>query len=59
MSKHRRGWDEEEYREHKQPKRIEKDKLTKHKKAIYDMVDEEDDSDYFTDDYSYDEFEGE
>lgn len=59
MSKHRRGWDEEEYHDYKQPKRIEKDKLNKHKKAIYDMIDEEDDSDYFTDDYSYDEFEEE
>lgn len=53
MSKHRDWHYDDDYRD-KAPRRVEKDKFEKHKKAIYDMIDDEDDSDYFTDDYSYD-----
>lgn len=53
-----REWDyEEDYRDFKKPKRVEKDKFNKHKKAIYEMMDDEEDDTYFTDyrDYEFDE----
>lgn len=52
-----RDWDyEEDYRDFKRPKRIEKDKLNKHRKAIYDMIDDDDfDEDYFDEAYSHDD----
>jgi hypothetical protein len=52
-------WEGDEYRDFKKPKRVaDKDKLGKHRKAIYDMLDSEVDEDYFNDNYldeDYDE----
>jgi hypothetical protein len=42
MRKFRDSDYDDEYREFKKPKRIEKDKFGKHRKAIYDMLDDED-----------------
>lgn len=52
-----RDWDyEEDYRDFKKPKKIEKDKFNKHRKAIYDMIeDDEFDEDYFDEAYSHDD----
>lgn len=55
MNHKRNNWEDEEYLR-KQP-RQEKDRLSKHRKAIYDMIDDEEDNlydqyDYFTDIYS-------
>jgi hypothetical protein len=55
MSKYS-DWDyEDEYRDFKRPKKIQKDKFGKHKNAIYDLIEDE-----LNDDYSehnqYDDF---
>jgi hypothetical protein len=42
MRKFRDSDYDDDYREFKKPKRIEKDKFGKHRKAIYDMLDDED-----------------
>lgn len=50
-------WEEDEYRSFKKPKRVaDKDKLGKHRKAIYDMLDNEFDEDYFDEAYSDEEY---
>lgn len=58
MSRHR-DWDyeDDDYRSFKKPKKVEKDKLNKHRKAIYEMIDDEEDEEYFTDyrEYEFDE----
>ena len=46
MRKFRDSDYDDEYREFKKPKRIEKDKFGKHRKAIYDMLEDEDEEDY-------------
>lgn len=57
MSKYRE-WDyEDDYRDFKKPKKVQKDKFGKHRKAIYDMIDDEEDDDYFTDNRQYEDFE--
>ena len=44
-----RDWDhEDDYRDFKKPKKIEKDKFGKHRNAIYDMLDDEDEDDYYS-----------
>ena len=43
MRKFRDSDYDDEYREFKKPKRIEKDKFGKHRKAIYDMLEDEED----------------
>ena len=49
MSK-QRDWDyEDDYRDFKRPKKIDKDKFGKHRNAIYDMLDDEDEDDYYSD----------
>jgi hypothetical protein len=54
MSRHRDwDYDEDEYRNFKKPKKVEKDKLNKHRKAIYDMIEDDDDEEYFTDNRGY------
>ena len=54
-----REWDSEydDYREFKKPKRIEKDKFHKHKKAVYDLMSDEEDFDeeYFDEAYRYED----
>lgn len=52
MNRRRNNWEDEE--ELRKPVRQEKDRLSKHRKAIYDMIDDEEDDEYFTDNYSYD-----
>jgi hypothetical protein len=53
-----REWESDEYRHFKKPKRVEsKDKLGKHRKSIYDILDNEIQDDYYAEDY--DEFEHE
>ena len=52
MNRRRNNWEDEE--ELRKPVRQEKDRLNKHRKAIYDMIDDEEDDEYFTDNYSYD-----
>ncbi len=54
MSRHR-DWDyeEDDYRNFKKPKKVEKDKLNKHRKAIYDMIEDDEDEEYFTDNRGY------
>lgn len=48
MSK-QRDWDyEDDYRDFKRPKKIDKDKFGKHRNAIYDMLDDEDEDDYYS-----------
>lgn len=60
MSKRYNDRDEDEAFHHKTPKRFEKDVFSKHKKAVYDLIDnDEDDEDYFTENYSSDEDEEE
>jgi hypothetical protein len=41
MSKYRDSDYEDEYRDFKRPKKIEKDKFGKHRNAIYDMLEDE------------------
>jgi hypothetical protein len=54
MSRHRDwDYDEDEYRNFKKPKKVEKDKLNKHRKAIYDMIEDDEDEEYFTDNRGY------
>ena len=49
----RRNWEDED--ELRKLPRQEKDRLSKHRKAIYDMIEDDDEDDeYFTDNYSYD-----
>jgi hypothetical protein len=55
MSRYRDSDYDDEYRSYKQPRTLKKDSFNKHKKAIYDMIDNEEDDLYFTEDYSYDE----
>lgn len=55
MSKNH-DWEEDEYRSFKKPKRVERDKFGKHRKAIYDMLDTEFDEDYFDESYSDEEY---
>lgn len=57
MSKRYDDWDDDDSFHHKTPKRIEKDVFSKHKKAVYDLIDNEEDEeeDYFTENYSSDE----
>jgi hypothetical protein len=44
-----RDWDnEDDYRDFKRPKKIDKDKFGKHRNAIYDMLDDEDEDDYYS-----------
>ena len=57
MNRKRNNWEDEEFL--RTPQRKEKDKLSKHRKAIYDMIDEDEDdgydqwdNEYFTDNYS-------
>ena len=59
MRKFRDSDYDDDYREFKKPKRIEKDKFGKHRKAIYDMLDDEDD--YYSENrvVQYDEFDEE
>jgi hypothetical protein len=54
MSKNRE-WDyEEDYRDFKRPKKVEKDKFGKHRKAIYDLLeDDEGDDEEYGDDVHY------
>lgn len=57
-----RDWDyEEDYRDFKRPKKIDKDKFGKHRNAIYDMLDDEDEDDYYSENRTveYDEFDEE
>ena len=37
---------EDEYRDFKKPKKVTKDKFGKHRNAIYDMLEDEEDEDY-------------
>jgi hypothetical protein len=54
MSKYR-DWEQDEYRDIKKPKRAEvKDKLGKHRKSIYEILDDEIQENYYAEDY--DEF---
>ena len=51
-------WEDDEYRSFKKPKKVDKDKFGKHRKAIYEMLDNEVEEDYFNDtqsDEDYDE----
>lgn len=55
MSKYS-DWENDE-QDFKRPKRLPgKDKLEKHRKAIYDMIDNEFDEDYFNEAYSNNEY---
>ena len=53
MRKFRDSDYDDEYREFKKPKRIEKDKFGKHRKAIYDMLDDEDEDEDYGDNIRY------
>jgi len=53
MSRYRDSDYEDEYRDFKRPKKIEKDKFGKHRNAIYDMLDEEDEEDSYGDNIRY------
>lgn len=58
MRKFRDSEYDDDYRDFKKPKRIEKDKFGKHRNAIYDMIEDEDEDDYYSDNRSlgdYDE----
>lgn len=60
MNKRYNDRDDDDSFHHKTPKRFEKDVFSKHKKAVYDLIDNEDDEeDYFTENYSSDEDEEE
>ena len=57
MSRYRDSDYEDDYRDFKKPKKVQKDKFGKHRNAIYDMIDdEEEDDDYFTDNRRYEDF---
>ena len=58
MSRNNSDWEEDDYRSFKKPKRVdrEKDVYSKHRNAIYDMLDNEEEEDYFDDDYSDDNY---
>jgi hypothetical protein len=53
MSKYRDSDYEDEYRDFKRPKKIEKDKFGKHRNAIYDMLEDEEDEDSYGDNIRY------
>ena len=61
MNKRYNDREEDDSFHHKTPKRFEKDVFSKHKKAVYDLIDndEDDEEDYFTENYSSDEDEEE
>lgn len=56
MSRYRDSDYEDDYRDFKKPKKVQKDKFGKHRNAIYDMIDDEEDDDYFTDNRRYEDF---
>ena len=49
-------WEDDEYRSFKKPKKVDKDKFVKHRKAIYEMLDNEVEEDYFNDTYSDEDY---
>ena len=53
MSRYRDSDYEDEYRDFKKPKKVTKDKFGKHRNAIYDMLDEEDEEDSYGDNIRY------
>ena len=56
MSRYRDSEYEDEYRDFKKPKKISKDKFGKHRNAIFDMLEDEEDEDYGDDiRYEFDE----
>ena len=56
MSRYRDSEYEDEYRDFKKPKKISKDKFGKHRKAIYDILEDEEDENYGDDvRYEFDE----
>lgn len=56
MSRYRDSDYDDDYRDFKKPKKVQKDKFGKHRNAIYDMIDDEEDDDYFTDNRRYEDF---
>lgn len=59
MRKFRDSEYDDEYRDFKKPKRIEKDKFGKHRNAIYDMIEDEDEDDYYSENRSLGEYDEE
>ena len=56
MGRYRDADYEDEYRDFKKPKKISKDKFGKHRKAIYDILEDEEDENYGDDvRYEFDE----
>ena len=49
-------WEDDEYRSFKKPKKVDQDKFGKHRKAIYEMLDNEVEEDYFNDTYSDEDY---
>ena len=54
-TRYAQNWRDEE-ENFKKPRRFEKDALDKYKHSVYNLIDDENEDEYFTEDYSYDEF---
>ena len=57
-NRYKKNWHDEE-EDLKKPRRYEKDTLDKYKKSVYDLIDDDEDDEYFTENYSYNDFDDE